>query len=307
MNARSRGARAAPGRGLECAARAAAWGCALAVTLPVAFLVGYLVYEAGPALGGDLFFGDVPALAAILGQRPVWDGIWPACAGTLALVALTSAMAVPLGVAGGISLSLFARGRLRRLLRLGVDVLAGIPSILMGLFGFALILFLRRAFLPQANTCLLLAAVSMALLILPYVVGATAGALDALPDAMRLLGPSLGLSTWRTVAGVLVPEARRGILGGIILAVGRACEDTAVILMTGVVVGAGLPSGLFGKFEALPFYIYYTSAQYQTPDELNRVYGAALVLLCLAVGLFLCARLGSRLVEGRYGMTEAMR
>lgn len=291
--------------GLERLARVLAWGCALAVVSPVAAMIVSLVREAGPAMGPALFFGDTPVLPAILGRRPVWDGIWPACAGTLALVSLTGLLAVPLGVAGGVYLSLFARGRTKRLMRLGVDVLAGVPSILMGLFGFALILFLRRTLFPQANTCLLLSACCMALLILPYLVGATAGAVDALPTPMRLLGPSLGFSTWRTVTGVLVPQAGRGILSGVILALGRACEDTAVILMTGVVAGAGLPSGILGKYEALPFYIYYTSAQYQSPDELGRVYGAALTLLVLAVGLFVCARVLVRLIGTRLGMEDA--
>ncbi len=91
------------------------------------------------------------------------------------------------------------------------------------------------------------------------------------------------------VRHILVPQASRGILGGIMLAMGRAAEDTAVILLTGVVANAGLPSGLAVRFEALPFFIYYTAAQYQTPEELERGFGASLTLLLLSGGLLLAA------------------
>ena len=161
----------------------------------------------------------------------------------------------------------------------------------MGLFGFTLILFLRRTLLPTANTCLLLAAGCLALLVLPYLVSATQKSLEGLPESLRLIGPSLGMGTGRTIRHILLPASARSILAGVILAVGRAAEDTAVILLTGVVANAGAPAGLTGKFEALPFTIYYLAAQYQTPQELDRGFGAALVLLALTGSLFVGAHL----------------
>ena len=117
----------------------------------------------------------------------------------------------------------------------------------------------------------------------------TRTALESLPASLRLSGAALGLRHGQVVRHLLLPQASRGILSGIMLALGRSAEDTAVILLTGVVANAGLPAGLGLRFEALPFFIYYTAAQYQTPEELQRGFGAALTLLALSGGLLLLA------------------
>lgn len=118
-----------------------------------------LLVKGVPALNVSLFFGDTPVKEALFGGRPVWDGIWPACVGTLYLVCLTVALALFPGIGCGIYLAEYAGPRQKQWLGCAIDVLAGIPSIVMGLFGFTLILFLRYTFFPQANTGLLLAAV----------------------------------------------------------------------------------------------------------------------------------------------------
>ncbi|MBU1231171.1 MAG: ABC transporter permease subunit [Proteobacteria bacterium] len=283
-----------PGRTRELAtallAQILGWTSACVVPAGVCALLGYLLWRGLPTLGAALFFGDTPPFDAILRDAPVFDGLWPACLGTLYLVLVASALAIPLGVASGIHLAEFATGRAGRLLSSCVDLLAGVPSILMGLFGFALILLLRRTLWPQANTCLLLSALCLALLVLPYLISATRTCLEALPQELRLTAASLGLTRWQTVSRVLLPAASRGVLGGVILAVGRAAEDTAVIMLTGVVVGAGTPGALTDKFEALPFTIYFLAAEHQTPQELDLAFGAALTLLCLTAALFAIAR-----------------
>jgi phosphate transport system permease protein len=262
------------------------WTATLGVFLVVGLLLIFLLSHGLPEIGKELFFGDAPAWKAIFGQVRVWDALWPACVGTLFLVLLAAFMALPLGIASGIYLACFASKRFKRILSLLVELLAGTPSIVMGLFGFALILFLRKTFLPNANTSLLLAASCLALLILPYLIFTTQGALENLPDEFRLIGPSLGFSQIQTVFHILFPAAGRGILSGVVLSIGRAAEDTAVIMLTGVIANAGLPQGLFGKFEALPFRIFYLAAEYQTPAELESAYGTALVLLCLTGMLY---------------------
>ena len=262
----------------------------MTVAAAVELLLGYLFLRGAPTLGVGLIFGDTPPLDAIARGVPVFDGLWPACLGTLWLVFLSAAIAVPLGVAGGVHLAEYASGRTGRLAAFCVDLLAGVPSILMGLFGFALILLLRRSFWPQANTCLLLSALCLAVLVLPYLVSATRSCLEGLPAELRLTCASLGLSRGQTVFRVLLPAAAQGVLGGVILAIGRAAEDTAVILLTGVVVGAGTPAALTDKFEALPFTIYYLAAEHQSPQELDLAFGAALVLLGLTAALFGVAR-----------------
>ncbi len=276
------------------------WACALAVPgLLLAFL-GYLVMRGGPTLGPELLFGDVPADRVLFQGAPVFDGIWPAVLGTLWLVVLSTLMAAPVGVLAGAYLAEYASGRLKTALVFGVDVLAGIPSIIMGLFGFTLILFLRDAIDPQANVCLLLAAGCLALLVLPYLVNAARTSFESLPRSLRLTGESLGLTRNQIIFHILFPAASRGILGGLVLSIGRAAEDTAVILMTGAVAGAAAGPALFGKFAALPFQIYYLAAEHQNRQELDMAFGAALVLLSMTSVMFFAASLLRRSLEKRW-------
>jgi phosphate transport system permease protein len=266
------------------------WLAALGTLGAVLLFLAFLVRRGGPTLNLGLWFGNVSPWQAIMGRLPVWDGIWPACVGTLYLIILASSLAIPLGVGCGIYLAQYAGGAWKQFMSFTVDLLAGIPSILMGLFGFALILLLRQTLAPRANTGLLLSAGCLALLVLPYLIVMTRTTLEGLPEPLKLAGPSLGFTPRQNVLYVLLPAAGRGILSGVILAVGRAAEDTAVILLTGVVANAGLPQGLTGKFEALPFTIYYLAAEYRTPADLDRGFGAALVLLLLTGLLYLGAR-----------------
>ena len=219
----------------------------------------------------------------------MWDGLWPALAGSLCLVGLTLVLSLFPGVGCGIYLAEYASPKVKAVFGAAVDVLAGTPSIVMGLFGFTLILFLLRAFWPEANTCLLLAAVCLALLVLPVLIVSTREALEAVPGDLKLTAISLGFAKERRIRHIQLPAAASGIWSGVILALGRAAEDTAVIMLTGVVANAGLPAGLGAKFEALPFYIFYLTAEYQNQGELARAFGAALVLLVLAGGLIMLA------------------
>ena len=158
-----------------------------------------LVVRGAPALGAGLLFGDTAPFDALVGRARVFDGIWPALAGTLALVALACLVALPIGVASGIYLAEIAPRRRRALLDLGVDMLAGVPSVVMGLFGFGLILLMRRTFAPGASTGLLLSALCIALLVLPYLIRTTQTALEALPESLRLVGPGLGFTRWQSL------------------------------------------------------------------------------------------------------------
>lgn len=260
------------------------------VLAPVSILLAFVAWRGVPVLDLSLFFGDVPAWKAIIGARAVWEGIWPACAGSLCLVFLTLCLALFPGIGCGVYLAEYATPRRRYWLDCAVDMLAGVPSIVMGLFGFTLILFLRKTILPSANTCLLLSAGCLALLVLPTLIVTTREAMRAAPASLRLTASALGYTPAQRVRHVLAPAAVPGILGGVILALGRAAEDTAVIMLTGVVANAGLPGGLTTKYEALPFSVFYTAAQYQDQSELARGFGAALVLLLLSAFLLLAAK-----------------
>lgn len=266
-----------------------AWTSSMAALGATVLLLAFLLKRGLGSFDSTLFFGNTPWLDAVTGARPVFDGIWPALVGTLLLVTLSSAISIPVGIASGIYLAKYASRRLRSFLGFAVDILSGTPSIVMGLFGFTMILLLRKTLLPQAGTCLFLSAVCIALIILPYVIRTTQTAIEAVPEHLRLLGPGVGLSRWQNIRYVLLPLASRGILSGAILAIGRAAEDTAVILLTGVVARAGLPRNLWDKFEALPFRIYYLAAEHRNAAELDQGFATALVLLLLTGSLFLVA------------------
>lgn len=268
----------------------------LLVALAICILVVFLVVKGYSGLGLSLFFGNTPPLDAIMGLRPVWDGIWPALVGTFCLVILTLLIAVVPGVCCGIYLSQYASTHKKVLAGNMIDMLAGTPSIVMGLFGFILILALRRSFMPSANTCLLLAAFCLALLVLPVLIVTTREALEAVPEHIRINSAALGFTHGLYVKKVLLPAASKGILSGVVLATGRAAEDIAVIMLTGVVANAGLPAGLFSKFEALPFYVFFISAEYQDQGELLRGFSTAIILLCISVLILVLARM----FENRY-------
>jgi phosphate transport system permease protein len=127
------------------------------------------------------------------------------------------------------------------------------------------------------------------LLVLPYIIRTTQGALESIPLDIRLTALALGATKLQNIFLVMIPKSLSGIMSGIILAIGRCAEDTAVIMLTGAVASAGLPRSLFSQYEALPFYIYYISSQYADPEELMQGYGASIILLLLCAGLFLTA------------------
>jgi phosphate transport system permease protein len=262
------------------------WLAAGLVAVSVGVLVAYLFVRGWPALSYTLFFGDTPWMAAVFGSEPVFDGIYPAMVGTFILIAFSSVIAIPLGVCCGIYLAEYAQGLLKETFSFMVDLLSGMPSIVMGLFGFALILLMRRTLFGHANTSLMLSSACIALLILPYLIRMTQVALESLPDKVRLLGPSLGYTRWQNILHVKLPAASTAIFSGIVLSIGRAAEDTAVIMLTGVVANAGIPRALSDKFEALPFTIFYLTAEHRNDAELQKAFGCALVLLVITGTLF---------------------
>jgi phosphate transport system permease protein len=279
------------------AATILAWASATLVLVTTAALVGILLWRGAGAFDAAFLFGDTPPLDAMLGRAPVFGGIWPAFCGTLLLIATASLQAIPLGVASGIYLFEYATPRQRAGIGFLVDLLAGVPSVVMGLFGFTIILLLRQTLAPDAHQCLLLAAACLAVLVLPYLIRTTQQALAALPENTRLLGPALGLSRWQNLRLLLLPAAQSGIWSGAALAVGRIAEDTAVIMLTGAVFNTGLPGGPLDRFEALPYRIYWLGAQYRNPGELQQGFGCALALLLLTAAMFGVALLLRRRME----------
>ncbi|ABL00440.1 phosphate ABC transporter permease PstA [Pelobacter propionicus] len=265
------------------------WAAGLLLVSSVLLIIGYLVWNGHESITLSLLFGEASPLGALLLKERVFDGLFPALAGTVVLVTLSIAWAIPVGIATGIYLAEYAGVFSRTALNLVFDILSGMPSIVVGLFGFSLTVFLHRHYSDAIKPCILVSSLALSFLVLPYIIRTTQTALEGIPRETRLTALALGATRLQNIALVLLPRSFSGIMSGVILAIGRCAEDTAVIMLTGAVASAGLPRSLLSPYEALPFYIYYISSQYSDPDELSRGYGAAIILVLLCALLFLLA------------------
>ena len=274
---------------MEKAAVFLSWTMTLVLCLCLFIFLTYLLTKGLPSLGTELIFGKAEPLRVLLGHDRVFDGIFPAMVGTFFLVVLSALLALPVGVCSGIYLAEYANPGMKKLFGSLFDILAGIPSIVIGLFGFSLSIFLHNHFSNRFGPCLLISALSLAVLVIPYIVRSTQMSLEELPSDIRRTALALGATRLQNIAYVMITNALSGISSGLFLAIGRCAEDTAVILLTGVVATAGVPSSLLSQYEALPFYIYYISSQYSNPAELSNGYGACLVLLGICAVLFMFA------------------
>ena len=243
-------------------------------------LVSFFVWA---LLGALILYLLVRGISAFDREMLGFDGaLFAALLGTVYLLVFSILLAIPVGIGAGVYLGVYARGRSRAVLSPLFELLASIPSILIGLFGFALILVLHR-WLPSALPALWLAAGSVALLIVPYIIKATEMGIAETPREHKTLAYALGASREQVLVRIQLPAARWHILKGIVLATARAAEDTAVIMLTGAVASFGVPRSMMEPFEALPFYIYTTLSTYSNAKELGSVFVAAMLLVGLAM------------------------
>ena len=234
----------------------------------------------------DIISHGLPALTwDFLTQNPKdlgrAGGIYPAIVGTLYLVGGAIAFALPLGVGAAIYLVEYTRGgRAISLIRTGIDLLNGTPSIVFGLFGFAfLVLYL------DWGVSLIAGQVTLGLMVLPTVIRTTEEALKSVPHSLREGSLALGASRWQTIRRVVLPPAMAGIVTGTILSIGRAAGETAPILFTAVVFSRRfLPASPFEPVMALPSHLFILATN--VPGAETNTYGTALVLLLLVVGLY---------------------
>jgi len=263
-------------------------------------LLGFIVLKGLDSISLELIFSDTDIVDALLLKQRVFDGIFPAIVGTLMLITLSLCFALIFGLSSGIYLSIYAKGRLKSFLNTCFELLAAVPSIVVGLFFLLLSIYLHKQYLDNFLPSLLLSSLALSLLILPYIVKNTQLSLDEIPKRVKLLGLTLGLNTMQNLFYILLPYCSKELLSGIFLALGRACEDTAVIMLTGAVASAGIASSVFSKYEALPFYIYYVSSEYSDQSELNSAFGAALVLLFIAIFLFAITHFLHKKIRKKY-------
>jgi phosphate transport system permease protein len=208
-------------------------------------------------------------------------GIYSAVVGSICLVVLTAAIAVPLGVGAAIYLEEYAtQNRFTRLIELTIVNLAGVPSIIFGLLGLQL--FVRHAGLGRS---LIAGALTMALLVLPVIVMATREALRAVPRLLRDASLALGATKWQTIRLQILPVAFPGILTGCILALSRAIGETAPLVTIGALAYvAFLPDGLFAPFTVIPIQTFNWISRPNPAFHANAA-GAILVLLMILISL----------------------
>lgn len=214
-------------------------------------------------------------------------GILPCIVGTLSLSLGAICIAFPIGVSSAIYLNEYAKpGKIIRLIRLGINNLAGVPSVVFGLFGLAFFVTWLDLKVSILSGALTLAAMS-----LPVIIGSTEEALRAVPETYREASLGLGATKWQTIYRVVLPAALPGILTGGILGISRAAGETAPIMFTAAVYYTpDLPSSIFDEIMALPYHIYVLATA-GTEIEATRhlQYGTALVLISLVLGMNLLA------------------
>lgn len=253
---------------------------AVIIGLALAVMIGFILIHGARAISWT-FLTEAPRDAMTQG------GIFPAIMGTFYLTIGAMAIAFPLGVASAIYLSEYAReGRLVRIIRLGINNLAGVPSVVFGLFGLALFVVYFGF-----GSSILSGSLTLGFLILPVIIGASEEALKSVPQTYREASLALGATKWETVFKVVMPAALPGILTGSILGIGRAAGETAPIMFTAAAYyTARLPSSIFHEVMALPYHIYVLATAGTHIEETRPLqYGTALVLISLVLGINLLA------------------
>jgi phosphate transport system permease protein len=251
---------------------------AFATVVPIVAVVIYILIQGAPAISLE-FISGFPRD----GMRE--GGILPAIIGTLYLTVGTAIFSVPLGIAAAIYLSEYASDTpLTRTIRIAIINLAGIPSVVYGLFGLGLfVLFLKF------GTSILAASLTLSIMTLPVIISTAEEALRSVPQAFRTVSISLGATRWQTIRRIVLKEALPGILTGVILGLERAAGETAPILFTGAAFFLPrLPGSPFDATMALPYHLFVISTQVpEMPIEIQ--YGTALVLLVFVLTMNLIA------------------
>ena len=258
-------------------ATVAMWLAFAVAFIPLGFVIYYVAKEGLAVFSWDFLTKNIPIVSSKAGP-----GMGPAVVGTLLITGAAALMAVPLGVLGAIYLNEYGRRRrLARLIRLMTDVMIGVPSIVMGLF-------IYTVWVLRYGQSGLAGALALACLILPIVVRTSEEMLRLVPSTLREASAALGVRTWRTTLGIVLPAALPGIVSGAMLAVARAAGETAPLLFT-IGVVSKTNTSLSGTNTALSTQIF-RNAQLPFATAQERAWGAALTLILLVFVLTLVAR-----------------
>ncbi len=246
--------------------------------LPIIIVILFIIVQGAPAITWE-FLTQMPSD----GMRQ--GGIWPAIVGTIYLTLGTAIYSVPLGIGAAIYLAEYAQeNRLTRAIRIAITNLAGIPSVVYGLFGLGIfVIFLKF------GTSILAASLTLSIMTLPVIISTSEEALRSVPNSFRVVSTSLGATKWQTIKRIVLPQSIPGILTGVILGLERAAGETAPILFTGATFFLPrLPGSPLDATMALPYHLFVISTQVPgMPVKLQ--YGTALVLLIFVLAMNIIA------------------
>jgi len=240
--------------------------------MPVSFIIFIIVKNGISAISWE-FLMSMPKN----GMRG--GGILPAILGTLSIVVCTTIITFPMGVGAAIYLNEYARDNmLTRIIKLAIVNLAGVPSIVYGLFGLGIfVMFLKL------GVSIIAGALTLSIMELPVIITTSRSALDSVPYSFREASWSLGVSRWQTIVHIVLPNAIPGILTGAILSISRISGETAPILFTAVAFYVPhLPHSIFDQVMTLPYHLYIISTQIPNMPK-NIIFGTALVLLIMVL------------------------
>lgn len=263
-------------------------GSLLVALVPLALVIGFVVFKGIGSLSVAWFTEDLPAVT-----RRAGGGMGPAIVGTLLITAGAAIMAIPLGILGAVYLHEYGgRSHLSRLIRFMADVMTGVPSIVMGLFVYT-VWTLEMGLNGFGGS------LALACLMLPIIIRSTEEMLRLVPDELRQASYALGNRKWRTIVTVVLPAAFGGITSGVMIAIARAAGETAPLVFT---IGAArsLNLDLFnGPMTALSVQIFGNA---QTPFDAaqDRAWGAALTLVAIVFLFTVLARVVSARVARRH-------
>jgi phosphate transport system permease protein len=256
----------------------------LIALVPLAFIVVYVVQRGSEVMSWSFLTEDLP-----FSNRREGGGMYPAIVGTLVITGAATAMAVPLGVLGGIYLHEYGgKGPIARVVRLLAEVMTGVPSIVMGLFIYTIWVLPRK----QSGLSGFAGALALGCLMLPIVIRTTEEILKTVPDELREGSYALGCRKARTIRTVVMPQAAPGVVSGSLLGVARAAGETAPLLFTIGITYTANWNVFDGTNTALPQQIYINAAQFGGFEAAQaRAWGAALALIALVFAFTVIARI----------------
>ncbi len=247
------------------------WGGGVITVLILLVVIGYVLVQGLPGLTLDFLL--TPPQGGLSGE----GGISTVIVSTIYLVAVTIIILVPVGLGAAVYLAEYApNNRLTRLIRYGVETLAGVPSIIFGLFGFALFVTVLHF-----NFSILSGALTLVCLLLPTMIRTSEEAIKSVPYAHREAALALGATRWQMVSRVLLPTALPGIVTAVILCIGRAIEETACLYVT-LGGSAAMPSSLLSGGRTLSLHVFYLAMETRAFDKAMAT-GAVLIITIIII------------------------